>query len=162
MNSECGNRTGINGVIHIVEISLCTHIFIIICSTEYASFGNTLESSSKSGILGSMGKSALGRVDASIANVKTVTGEVQIQALVDKKKVIVTEASNWKEWVLDLENTKTSQAVEITELKKRVKKLEGKRKPKPRGIKRLFKIGRSAQVVSSEDDDLGDQEDASK
>ncbi|GKA68937.1 hypothetical protein Tco_0775001 [Tanacetum coccineum] len=83
------------------------------------------------------------------ANVKTVTGEVQIQALVDKKKVIVTEAS-------------TSQAVEITELKKRVKKLEGKRKPKPRGIKRLFKIGRSAQVVSSEDDDLGDQEDASK
>ncbi|GJY56428.1 hypothetical protein Tco_0455543, partial [Tanacetum coccineum] len=64
--------------------------------------------------------------------------------------------------VLDLENTKTSQAAEITELKKRVKKLEGKRKSKPPGMKRLFKIGRSAQVVSSEDEGLGDQEDASK
>ncbi|GJT97795.1 putative ribonuclease H-like domain-containing protein, partial [Tanacetum coccineum] len=30
------------------------------------------------------------------------------------------------------------------------------------GIKRLFKIGRSAQVVSSKDEGLGDQEDASK
>ncbi|GKC80966.1 hypothetical protein Tco_1136683 [Tanacetum coccineum] len=42
--------------------------------------------------------------------------------------------------VLDLEKTKTSQAAEITELKKRVKKLEGKRKSKPPGMKRLFKI----------------------
>ncbi|GKA36133.1 hypothetical protein Tco_0722624 [Tanacetum coccineum] len=64
--------------------------------------------------------------------------------------------------VLDLEKTKTSQAAEITELKKRVKKLEGKRTSKPPGMKRLFKIGRSAQVVSSEDEGLGDQEDASK
>ncbi|GKB20965.1 hypothetical protein Tco_0854888 [Tanacetum coccineum] len=64
--------------------------------------------------------------------------------------------------VLDLEKTKTSQAAEITELKKRVKKLEGKRKSKPPGMKRLFKIGRSAQVVSSKDEGLGDQEDASK
>ncbi|GJV59313.1 putative ribonuclease H-like domain-containing protein [Tanacetum coccineum] len=64
--------------------------------------------------------------------------------------------------VLDLENIKTSQAAEIIELKKRVKKLEGKRKSKPPGMKRLFKIGRSAQVVSSEDEGLGAQEDASK
>ncbi|GJU87329.1 hypothetical protein Tco_1294875 [Tanacetum coccineum] len=64
--------------------------------------------------------------------------------------------------VLDLETTKTAQAKEIASLKKRVKKLEGKRKSKPPGMKRLFKIGRSAQVVSSEDESLGDQEDASK
>ncbi|GKB38966.1 hypothetical protein Tco_0883908 [Tanacetum coccineum] len=64
--------------------------------------------------------------------------------------------------VLNLENTKTSQAAEITKLKKRVKKLEGKRKSKPPGMKRLFKIGRSTQVVSSEDEGLGTQEDASK
>ncbi|GKB35369.1 hypothetical protein Tco_0880311 [Tanacetum coccineum] len=64
--------------------------------------------------------------------------------------------------VLNLEKTKTSQAAEITELKKRVKKLEGKRKSKPPGMKRLFKIGRSAQVVSFKDKGLGDQEDASK
>ncbi|GJV77557.1 hypothetical protein Tco_1509141 [Tanacetum coccineum] len=42
------------------------------------------------------------------------------------------------------------------------KHLEGKRKSKPPGMKRLFKIGRSAQVVSSKDEGLGDQEDASK
>ncbi|GJZ38812.1 hypothetical protein Tco_0585375 [Tanacetum coccineum] len=40
--------------------------------------------------------------------------------------------------------------------------LEGKRKSKPLGLKRLFKIGRSAQVVSSKDKGLGDQEHASK
>ncbi|GJT34207.1 hypothetical protein Tco_0924626 [Tanacetum coccineum] len=64
--------------------------------------------------------------------------------------------------VLDLETTKTAQAKEIASLKKRVKKLERKRKSKTLGMKRLFKIGRSAQVVSSEDEGLGDQEDASK
>ncbi|GKE10636.1 hypothetical protein Tco_1414187, partial [Tanacetum coccineum] len=64
--------------------------------------------------------------------------------------------------VLALETTKTSQAAEVTELKKRVKELEGKRKSKPPGIKRLFKIGRPARVVSSEDEGLGDQKDASK
>ncbi|GJU57175.1 hypothetical protein Tco_1234941 [Tanacetum coccineum] len=56
--------------------------------------------------------------------------------------------------VLDLEKTKTTQAAEITELKKRFKKLEGKRKLKPLGMKRLFKIGRSAQVVSFEDEEV--------
>ncbi|GJZ60422.1 hypothetical protein Tco_0616238 [Tanacetum coccineum] len=64
--------------------------------------------------------------------------------------------------VLDLETTKTAQAKEIASLNKRVKKLERKRKSKTPGMKRLFKIGRSAQVVSSEDEGLGDQEDAFK
>ncbi|GJW04358.1 hypothetical protein Tco_1563214 [Tanacetum coccineum] len=176
--------------------------------------------------------------------VKTINGEVQIQALVDKKKVVITETSirmfldkkvegmskhkeiyvtpssalrrrkhrkdtkdpqlsgptepvtddtknvasvsthsnnpllsgedilklnelmelytSLSQRVLDLEKTKISQAAEITELKKRVKKMERKRKSKPPGMKRLLKIGRSVQVVSSEDEGLGDQEDASK
>ncbi|GKC23291.1 hypothetical protein Tco_1025441 [Tanacetum coccineum] len=63
---------------------------------------------------------------------------------------------------LDMETTKTAQAKEITSLKKRVKKLERKWKSKTPGMKRLFKIGRSAQVFSSKDKGLGDQEDASK
>ncbi|GJY93582.1 hypothetical protein Tco_0509364 [Tanacetum coccineum] len=57
---------------------------------------------------------------------------------------------------------KTAQAKEIASLKKRVKKLERKRKSKTPGMKRLSKLGRSAQVVSFEDEGLGDQEDASK
>ncbi|GJU63122.1 hypothetical protein Tco_1244957 [Tanacetum coccineum] len=63
---------------------------------------------------------------------------------------------------LDLETTKTAQAKEIASLKMRVKKMERKRKSKTLGMKRLIKVGRSAQAFSSEDESLGDQEDASK
>ncbi|GJV59736.1 hypothetical protein Tco_1465836, partial [Tanacetum coccineum] len=66
------------------------------------------------------------------------------------------------ERVLDLENTKTSQAAEITKLKERVKKLERRNKSRTPGLKGLSKVGRSAQVVSSEYEGLGAQEDASK
>ncbi|GJR12898.1 hypothetical protein Tco_0795550 [Tanacetum coccineum] len=64
--------------------------------------------------------------------------------------------------VLDLENTKTAQAKEITSLKKRVKRLEKKGRSRTHKLKRLYKIGRSARVVSSDEASLGDQEDASK
>ncbi|GJX37494.1 hypothetical protein Tco_0250797 [Tanacetum coccineum] len=67
-----------------------------------------------------------------------------------------------KELVLDLENTKTSQAAEITKLKERVKKLERRNKSRTLGLKRLRKVGKSVQVVSSEDEGLGAQDDASK
>ncbi|GJR28589.1 hypothetical protein Tco_1104821 [Tanacetum coccineum] len=70
--------------------------------------------------------------------------------------------TNLSQRVLDLENTKTSQAAKITKLKERVKKLERKNKSRTPGLKRLRKVGRSAQVVSSEDEGLGAQEDASK
>ncbi|GKD91604.1 hypothetical protein Tco_1367111 [Tanacetum coccineum] len=70
--------------------------------------------------------------------------------------------TNLSQRLLDLENTKTSQAVEITKLKERVKKLERRNKSSTPGLKRLRKVGRSAQVISSEDEGLGAQEDASK
>ncbi|GKD62140.1 hypothetical protein Tco_1299649 [Tanacetum coccineum] len=61
-----------------------------------------------------------------------------------------------------LENTKTAQALEITSLKLRVKKLEKKGGSRTHKLKRLYKVGRSARMVSSDDASLGDQEDASK
>ncbi|GJZ42440.1 hypothetical protein Tco_0589326 [Tanacetum coccineum] len=64
--------------------------------------------------------------------------------------------------VLDLENTKTAQAQEITSLKKRVKKLEKKGRSRTHNLKRLYKVGRSVRIVSSDEASLGDQEDASK
>ncbi|GKG41870.1 hypothetical protein Tco_0473621, partial [Tanacetum coccineum] len=64
--------------------------------------------------------------------------------------------------VLDLENTKTAQAQEITHLKLRVKKLEKKGWSRTHKLKRLYKVGRSAGVISSDEASLGDQEDASK
>ncbi|GJS24766.1 hypothetical protein Tco_0453398 [Tanacetum coccineum] len=169
------------------------------------------------------------------AKVKTVNGEVHIQALMDKNKVIITKTSIRKDLQLEdaevfldkqvegmskhkeiyvtpshtkkvfanmkrrkqrkatevsqpsgltepmanetenvesvpkhsndpllSEKTKTSQAVEITELKERVKKLEKKKGSRTHRLRRLYKVGRSARVVSSKDEGLGDQEDASK
>ncbi|GKC54295.1 hypothetical protein Tco_1077040, partial [Tanacetum coccineum] len=64
--------------------------------------------------------------------------------------------------VLDLENTKTAQAQEITSLKLRVKKLEKKGGSRTHKLKRLYKVGRSVRVISSDEASLGDQEDASK
>ncbi|GKE77304.1 hypothetical protein Tco_1543424, partial [Tanacetum coccineum] len=57
--------------------------------------------------------------------------------------------------VLALENVKTAQDLEITSLKKRVKKLEKKKKTRtPQLKRRLFKV----MIKSSADKSLGDQE----
>ncbi|GKB16063.1 hypothetical protein Tco_0849986 [Tanacetum coccineum] len=64
--------------------------------------------------------------------------------------------------VLDLENIKIAQAQEITSLKLRVKNLEKKGGSRTHKLKRLYKVGRSARIVSSDEASLGDQEDASK
>ncbi|GJW46784.1 hypothetical protein Tco_0078430 [Tanacetum coccineum] len=64
--------------------------------------------------------------------------------------------------VLDLENKKTAQAQEITSLKLRVKKLEKKGGSRNHNLSRLYKVGRSSRVISSDEASLGDQEDASK
>ncbi|GJV85476.1 hypothetical protein Tco_1525374, partial [Tanacetum coccineum] len=63
--------------------------------------------------------------------------------------------------VLDLENTKTAQAQEITSLKLRVK-LQKKGGSRTYKLKILYKVGRSTKVISSDEASLGDQEDASK
>ncbi|GKF18910.1 hypothetical protein Tco_0063828 [Tanacetum coccineum] len=57
--------------------------------------------------------------------------------------------------LLDLENTKTAQAQEITSLKLRVKKLEKKGGSRTHKLKRLYKVGRSARVISSNEASLG-------
>ncbi|GJS55087.1 hypothetical protein Tco_0628449 [Tanacetum coccineum] len=63
--------------------------------------------------------------------------------------------------VLDLELLRRLKK-EISSLKLRVKRLEKKGGSRTHKLKRLFKVGRSAQVGSSEDEGLGNQEDASK
>ncbi|GKC32572.1 hypothetical protein Tco_1039866 [Tanacetum coccineum] len=113
-----------------------------------------------------------------------------VEALVDKKKVIITKTSiksdlklddaegtdylptatifvelermGLQEKVLDLDKSKTAQAKDITSLKKSVKQLEKRRKSRPSGLRRLRKVGSSSKVESFNDVSLGDQEDASK
>ncbi|GJY22206.1 hypothetical protein Tco_0394772 [Tanacetum coccineum] len=61
------------------------------------------------------------------------------------------------------EKAKDAQAKEIANLKKRVQRLEKKKKSRTIGLKRLKKVGMSRRVESSEDQEsLGDHEDASK
>ncbi|GJW39907.1 putative ribonuclease H-like domain-containing protein [Tanacetum coccineum] len=53
-------------------------------------------------------------------------------------------------------NTPQTQAQEITSLKLRVKKLEKKRGSRTHKLKRLYKVGRSARVISSDEASLDD------
>ncbi|GKE58279.1 hypothetical protein Tco_1497464, partial [Tanacetum coccineum] len=63
--------------------------------------------------------------------------------------------------VLDLEKTKTTQHNEIASLKRRVKKLEKKDRSRTHRLKRLYKVGLTARVESSDNEEsLG--KDASK
>nr|GFC94200.1 hypothetical protein [Tanacetum cinerariifolium] len=66
-----------------------------------------------------------------------------------------------QERVLNLETTKTTQALEIDSLKRRVKKLKRRKRLRTHGLKRLYKVGLSARVKSSTDEGLGEV-DASK
>nr|GEV56305.1 hypothetical protein [Tanacetum cinerariifolium] len=64
--------------------------------------------------------------------------------------------------VLTLETTKIAQAKEISSLKRRVKRLEKKKKLRTYWIKRLYKIGLSDRVESSAKEQSLGEEDASK
>nr|GFA23554.1 hypothetical protein [Tanacetum cinerariifolium] len=63
--------------------------------------------------------------------------------------------------VLNLETIKTTQTLEIDSLKRRVKKLEKRKRSRTHMLKRLYKVGLSARVKSSENEGLG-KDDASK
>ncbi|GJW02917.1 putative ribonuclease H-like domain-containing protein [Tanacetum coccineum] len=122
---------------------------------------------------------------------KTVNGKRQIQALIDKKKVIITETSIKSNLHLEdaggghrkdipqlpQEETQQDDSVptpsndpplsEIADLKKRVQRLERKKKSRTTGLKRLKKVGRGAiedidkdADVSLVDDTQGRSDDA--
>nr|GEU94562.1 hypothetical protein [Tanacetum cinerariifolium] len=64
--------------------------------------------------------------------------------------------------VANLEHDKIAQAIEITKLKQRVRRLKKKRQFKSSRLKRLRKVGTAQRVESSADTVMDDQEDASK
>nr|GEY68882.1 hypothetical protein [Tanacetum cinerariifolium] len=80
----------------------------------------------------------------------------RLQALVDRKKIIVNEASIRRDLrldnveVLDLEKAKTAQAGETASLNKRVKKLDRRNKSRTLGLKRLRK-GRIIADIDAEE-----------
>ncbi|GJT76146.1 hypothetical protein Tco_1042871 [Tanacetum coccineum] len=78
---------------------------------------------------------------------------------VEKAATTATSLDAEQGSVLDLENIKNAQALEIQKLKKRVKKLESKKKSRtPQLKRRLFRV----RIESSAKKSLGDLEDAPK
>ncbi|GJY72969.1 hypothetical protein Tco_0477400 [Tanacetum coccineum] len=78
-----------------------------------------------------------------------------------KLNELMTLCTTLQNRVLDLEKTKTTQHNEIASLKRRVKKLEKKDRSRTHRLKRLYKVGLTARVESSDNEEsLG--EDASK
>ncbi|GJR12152.1 hypothetical protein Tco_0794804 [Tanacetum coccineum] len=78
-----------------------------------------------------------------------------------KLKELMELCTDLQTRVLDLETTKTTKANEITSLKRRFKKLERRNKSRTHGLKRIYRVGLSRRVESSEDEGLGEN-DASK
>nr|GEV56484.1 putative ribonuclease H-like domain-containing protein [Tanacetum cinerariifolium] len=76
-----------------------------------------------------------------------------------KSKKRITELQSR---VLALETTKANRALEIESLKRRVKKLEKRANKRTHKLKRLYKIGFSKRIKSSDEASLSDQEDVSK
>ncbi|GJW07876.1 hypothetical protein Tco_1570299 [Tanacetum coccineum] len=78
-----------------------------------------------------------------------------------KLEELMALCTNLQNMVLALEYTKTTQAQEIDSLKRRVNKLENKKRSRTHGLRRLYKVGLNARVISSKDRGLG-EEDTSK
>nr|GEU80060.1 hypothetical protein [Tanacetum cinerariifolium] len=71
-----------------------------------------------------------------------------------KLKELMELCTNLQNKVLDLENTKTTLALEIDSLKRKVKKLEKKQRSITHKLKRLYKVGLTARVDSSNEASL--------
>nr|GEV42614.1 hypothetical protein [Tanacetum cinerariifolium] len=107
--------------------------------------------------------------DSMIRNLDNVSDEAVHKELGDSLVRATTTASSLEAEqdsgggprVLDLEKTKTTQFNEIVSLKRRVKKLKKRNRSRTHKLKRLYKVGLSARIESSGDEEsLG--EDASK
>nr|GEU49560.1 hypothetical protein [Tanacetum cinerariifolium] len=95
--------------------------------------------------------------DSLLARGNTLRSDEDIMKL----NVLMALCTNLQTRVIDMEKTTTTQANEINSLKRRVKKLERRNKSRTHKLKRLYKVGLTARVKSSEDEEsLG--KDASK
>nr|GEX99294.1 hypothetical protein [Tanacetum cinerariifolium] len=120
--------------------------------------------------IGTSRKRSLGKDDASKQgrNLKQMSifeeSDSDVQAIMDtdyelaarlrdilKLKELIEICTKLSDRVLDLEKTKTAQAKVIANLKKKVKKLERKRRSRTPGMN-LFKIGTSRKRSLGEDD----------
>ncbi|GKB86349.1 hypothetical protein Tco_0958621 [Tanacetum coccineum] len=94
-------------------------------------------------------------------NVESVPTHSNDPLLSGKERLKLNElmelCTNLSQRVLDLENTKTSQAAEITKLKEKVKKLERRNKSRTIGLKRLRKGRKITDIDADEEVTLIDE-----
>ncbi|GKB67595.1 putative ribonuclease H-like domain-containing protein, partial [Tanacetum coccineum] len=86
-------------------------------------------------------------------------GDRLVRAATTASRIEVEQDNGGGPRVLDLEKTKTTEANEISSLKRRVKKLEQKKRLRTHGLKRLRKFGAIARVESSRDKESLDDAD---
>nr|GEV26892.1 hypothetical protein [Tanacetum cinerariifolium] len=101
------------------------------------------------------GNTSISNYDGSSSRSNSGGDRIQLKELMEL-------CTNLQQRVFDLETTKISQAQEITSLKKRVKRLENKRRSRTYGLKILYKVGLSTRVESSVDEESLDKEGLSK
>nr|GEY18848.1 putative reverse transcriptase domain-containing protein [Tanacetum cinerariifolium] len=103
------------------------------------------------------------RKETEVAHIEPQTEESVPPSGEDRMQLteLINLCTKLSDKVLSLEQNKTNQAATIEKLKKRVKKLEGKKKRTHR-LEIMYKVGLSARIVSSDEEGLGDQEGASK
>nr|GEY00307.1 putative ribonuclease H-like domain-containing protein [Tanacetum cinerariifolium] len=98
------------------------------------------------------------------SNDPLLSGEdsIQLKELMEICTELMEICTKFQQRVIDLENIKTVQAQEISSLKKRVKRLEKKRRSETHRLKRLYKVGLSTRVESSTEEQSLGNEDTSK
>ncbi|GJY81724.1 hypothetical protein Tco_0494475 [Tanacetum coccineum] len=96
-----------------------------------------------------------------LSSPRTSSGGNTLQSGEDSLKLneLMELCTNLQTRVLDLETIKTTQANEIVSLKRRVKKLEQKKRSRTHGLKRLYNVGLTARVESSGDEESLDDAD---
>nr|GEW97508.1 hypothetical protein [Tanacetum cinerariifolium] len=100
--------------------------------------------------------------DSLITGVNTPQSDKDSMKHIELMKIYTTLQKE----VLDLEDglkrTKTAQQFKTDSLERRVKKLEKKHRLRTHKLKRLYKVGLTAKVISSSNDEALDKEDTSK
>nr|GEV07952.1 hypothetical protein [Tanacetum cinerariifolium] len=87
--------------------------------------------------------------DSLLAKGNTLQSDEDIMKLDELMALCIT----FQHMDLDLEQTKTTQKNEIDNLKRRIKKLEKRNKLRTHKLKRLYKVGLTARVESSDDEE---------
>nr|GEZ85375.1 hypothetical protein [Tanacetum cinerariifolium] len=94
--------------------------------------------------------------------VRATTANSSLEAEQDSDNIDKTQTKATSNKPSFQELVQTAQQTKIDGLERRVKKLEKKQRSRTQKLKRLYKVGLTARVISSSDDEALDKEDTSK